>query len=281
MRQFVAILCWTLFASSVAGQWLSDGSFEQDSLFEYWHKCNFDSSPDHQPFVANVNQPAPDGKRYISLVTRQNNRVEDIGTRLIQPFQPGKLYSVLVLLAHSDDYASTFKNPVLLRVWIGRDSCDKTELVWRSPVIDHTDWKAYQFEFATNITDGAHYLYLEAGYGDPTPYDGNILIDQIQISESEGLCDLQFPNAFTPDNDGLNETFGPIGECLAVDYDFKIFNRWGQLVFYTDRFSDHWDGNVKGRPAPSDLYFWVVTYWRIKGDRPLSEVKRGSLTLLR
>lgn len=69
------------------------------------------------------------------------------------------------------------------------------------------------------------------------------------------------PNSFTPNGDGLNDVFFPVGDKISVDsYSFKIFNRWGELVFQTDLFGedDGWDGTFINKEAPSDSYIWRV-----------------------
>ena len=69
------------------------------------------------------------------------------------------------------------------------------------------------------------------------------------------------PNSFTPNGDGLNDVFFPVGDKISVDsYSFKIFNRWGELVFQTDLFGEDygWDGTFINKEAPSDSYIWRV-----------------------
>jgi gliding motility-associated-like protein len=53
------------------------------------------------------------------------------------------------------------------------------------------------------------------------------------------------PTAFTPNGDGFNETFGPVGSVLATNYELLVFNRWGQLVFEADQPGEHWNGTFQ------------------------------------
>jgi len=85
------------------------------------------------------------------------------------------------------------------------------------------------------------------------------------------------PNAFAPD--GVNKIFKPV--CVYVDadsYDFKIFNRWGELLFQTKDVQTGWDGDFNGKPAPQGVYTYVITY---KLDEKKSVVKRGTVLLMR
>ena len=67
------------------------------------------------------------------------------------------------------------------------------------------------------------------------------------------------PNVFTPDNDGLNEifTFSLIGVKV---FTFRVFNRWGEEVFFTDRDNEFWNGSVNGGAhySPDGVYVWVL-----------------------
>lgn len=70
------------------------------------------------------------------------------------------------------------------------------------------------------------------------------------------------PNAFTPGEDGLNDTFGPSGVGIK-DIRFYVYDRWGKLVFYSDQLNKRWDGRINGRiPNATGIYSWRanVTY---------------------
>ena len=75
----------------------------------------------------------------------------------------------------------------------------------------------------------------------------------------EGEQKLFVPNAFTPNNDGLNDVFKPIFTGPATKFDFKIFNRWGQLVFQTNTVGKGWDGTFKFVAQPKDVYVYYIT----------------------
>lgn len=89
---------------------------------------------------------------------------------------------------------------------------------------------------------------------------------------------LFFPNAFTPDGDGINDTFGPVFSSVSTYY-MAIFDRWGHLVFETEDINQHWDGRVNGGgDATSGVY--VYTY-RAKGHYYEANEKYGHVTLVR
>ena len=67
------------------------------------------------------------------------------------------------------------------------------------------------------------------------------------------------PNVFTPNADGKNDYFIP-GIVSATNYDLKIFNRWGELMFETNNPLIHWDGKNKNTDVPEGCYYWLAKY---------------------
>lgn len=86
------------------------------------------------------------------------------------------------------------------------------------------------------------------------------------------------PNAFVPNNDGLNDIFKPV-ISNASNYNFKIFNRWGKLIFETNDYTEGWDGTYKGSLAENGVYTYRMTY-RFKGNYD-DQYLTGHFTLLR
>jgi gliding motility-associated-like protein len=66
------------------------------------------------------------------------------------------------------------------------------------------------------------------------------------------------PNAFTPNNDGKNDCFGLSRWGNITDLKFKIFNRWGEIVFSTTNASDCWNGKFKGNDQPSGVFVYLA-----------------------
>jgi gliding motility-associated-like protein len=67
------------------------------------------------------------------------------------------------------------------------------------------------------------------------------------------------PNAFTPNNDGVNDYFR--GDGVGIEkYNFWIFDRWGNLIFHTEDLTEGWSGKAKGgeEVAQQDVYVWKV-----------------------
>jgi gliding motility-associated-like protein len=66
------------------------------------------------------------------------------------------------------------------------------------------------------------------------------------------------PNAFSPNGDGLNEMFRPLPVGIDRTEYFRIFNRYGQLIFETNRYREGWDGTFKGVKQNPGAYVWVI-----------------------
>jgi gliding motility-associated-like protein len=98
-------------------------------------------------------------------------------------------------------------------------------------------------------------------------------------------CKLIGPNAFTPNDDGVNDYFfvSTTGACRIQKFELKIFDRWGRLVFEGDEVSDQWDGSYDGQALKEGVYLWQGTItWATEGNSAgFSETKKGSLVLIR
>jgi len=68
---------------------------------------------------------------------------------------------------------------------------------------------------------------------------------------------LYIPNAFTPNEDGLNDSFGALGYGVK-DYHLIIYNRWGQLVFESNNINNQWDGTFQGVKSPPGSYIYNI-----------------------
>lgn len=88
---------------------------------------------------------------------------------------------------------------------------------------------------------------------------------------------LYVPNAFTPNGDGLNDTFFAKGLGIKK-FDMVIFDRWGNQIFTTTDISKAWDGTFKGVLCPDDTYVWKIT--AIDGNSVRYE-KTGHVTLMK
>lgn len=66
------------------------------------------------------------------------------------------------------------------------------------------------------------------------------------------------PNAFSPNGDGLNDIFRPTPVGMVSTEYFRVFNRYGELIFETKKWMDGWDGTFKGKKQPQGSYVWLI-----------------------
>lgn len=101
--------------------------------------------------------------------------------------------------------------------------------------------------------------------------------DTINIKVMKGPA-IYVPNAFSPNGDGINDRFRVTPVGITNIYYFRIFNRYGQLVFNASNTKDGWDGTISGKQQGSGTYVWMV-----KGKDFTGRVheERGTLQLVR
>ena len=106
--------------------------------------------------------------------------------------------------------------------------------------------------------------------------DSNFITIYVDSSMHECI-----PTGFTPNNDGLNDYFHPIGLIFQNLVDFRVYNRWGQQVFYTSSAdSKGWDGTFNGVPQDMGTYYYTIIVAR-PGGQGQNVVYKGDVTLIR
>ncbi len=102
-----------------------------------------------------------------------------------------------------------------------------------------------------------------------------------EVIQSNCDCPFYVPNVFTPNDDGLNDVFGPIHSCDIYSFEMLIFNRWGQKVFETTSLSHLWQGTMNGEIAPIGTYNFKINYsWKVYGLE-IERSKAGRVHLIR
>ncbi|MFZ4707560.1 MAG: gliding motility-associated C-terminal domain-containing protein, partial [Bacteroidales bacterium] len=73
---------------------------------------------------------------------------------------------------------------------------------------------------------------------------------------------IWLPNAFSPDRDLVNDIFRAkvTPDVAPATFQLLIFNKWGEEIFSSDDITKGWDGTFRGKPCPSDLYTWIITF---------------------
>ncbi|TYA57481.1 T9SS type B sorting domain-containing protein [Formosa maritima] len=99
----------------------------------------------------------------------------------------------------------------------------------------------------TNVSAGYHTVYIQDKNG-----CGIIPVD---------VSVLGFPKFFTPNGDGYNDHWNPVGlDAMETSVKVNIFNRYGKLIKELSAFGSGWDGTFKGELLPTDDYWFVITF---------------------
>jgi gliding motility-associated-like protein len=122
--------------------------------------------------------------------------------------------------------------------------------------IGATSW---QWDFGDgngSIQQNPTHTYLNPGF-----YDVYLTVTDDFGCEDETYKELEIietfvihiPNSFTPNNDGINDVFKPLGVRIDIDrYKFQIYDRWGKKVFETTDYNQGWDGSIDGKIRSDD-----------------------------
>ena len=87
------------------------------------------------------------------------------------------------------------------------------------------------------------------------------------------------PSSFSPNGDNINDIFAVIGNGIKNEnYEFILFNRWGDIVWEADNINDTWDGKINGSNAKQDVYQYKLSFFNFLEER---EIHYGQVTLIR
>jgi gliding motility-associated-like protein len=101
----------------------------------------------------------------------------------------------------------------------------------------------------------------------------------VQMVKVINNCFIAVPTAFSPNGDGMNDFLYPLNAYKARDLHFRVYNRYGQLVFETRDWTQKWDGRFHGVPQPVGSYVWMLSF--INTDTGEKVFKKGATLLIR
>ncbi len=107
---------------------------------------------------------------------------------------------------------------------------------------------------------------------------GCFATDTIDVKVYNLEAGIYIPNAFTPNGDGRNDVFRPISLGMKKLFYFRIYNRWGQLMFTTTTLNKGWDGKFKGQEQGNAVYVWIADGLDYQ-DKKIT--RKGTVTLIR
>lgn len=123
--------------------------------------------------------------------------------------------------------------------------------------------------------------YYDTIYYATNCYNINQTNLNLQVCNNNLTCQLVLPNAFSPNNDGVNDTFMPETNCLINSYDLWIYNRWGEELFWTNNPTDAWNGIYKGIKQELGVYVYKVQYTTIENGILQTKNLKGNISLIK
>jgi len=160
--------------------------------------------------------------------------------------------------------------PALFSVW--RNTGNGPQEI--SSGLSDTIWTEDYRSFAYDITAGEVVYFVTAVRADAPAGTAACRSSAAAVRVAENIY---VANAFTPDGDGLNDTFAPVLSFTPPTYDFRVFNRLGVLLFRTSAHGTGWDGRHGGTPLPAGAYLWTLTLTTPSG---ITERRNGTVTIL-
>ena len=147
-----------------------------------------------------------------------------------------------------------------------------TSYLWRGPSV---------YFLQNDPTDSVFTATFPGIYEVDITNECGTLTQIIDLKTKNCVCTPFIPNSFTPNNDGKNDELQIFTGCDITELKFSVFNRWGELVFYTEDVNQGWDGTLRGSLAPNGVYVFKMEYQaeNFKGE-VVPNVLYGDITLI-
>lgn len=203
----------------------------------------------------------------------------------VHSYQKGGIYTVQLISKSEKGCSDTATSSIdvdKFRPYAGNDT-----IIVKGEVVDFNAQGGIVYEWTPAYMLNSTNVYNPQGYyPDTGKYNYSVYIksaygcegyDSIQVwVVSQGS--LFVPSAFSPNGDGLNDILKPLSVGYREYKYFRVFNRWGEQVFETNRIGDGWDGTNYGKTSDIGTYFWMLDAI----DKDGNTIKqKGDVTLIR
>jgi len=141
-------------------------------------------------------------------------------------------------------------------------------------LLSDTLWSEDYALFASAVSSTSVTYYVTAA---DSEVPASVLLFRSNMTLIEATENIFMPNAFTPDDDGMNDMFSPVITFTPSKYEFRVYNRTGVLLFHTSSHGTGWDGRHNDKLMPSGVYLWSLKLTTPSGR---SEQRTGTVTIL-
>ncbi|MEN0003150.1 MAG: gliding motility-associated C-terminal domain-containing protein [Bacteroidota bacterium] len=160
---------------------------------------------------------------------------------------------------------------------------DPDQFIDLAEIFDERALRSVNYRWADG-TVGAVRTFEQAGWYEATIElsCGSIPV-RVEVAYESCAINVYVPNAFSPNNDGINDTFGPFIEAdfPITGFSLKIYDRWGGLLFESQSMNDAWNGEAFGDAAKSGVYVWVLEYEVSNADDTSTFKEMGEVLVIR
>ncbi len=171
--------------------------------------------------------------------------------------------------------------------YVDLNSLHLTNFTWSGIYYNDTPVLTTTLQAAPFDTSAYVFDHWEFSYHTPSPSLKSNSVTFVLVNNeslvavfSDKRNDIVVPTGFTPNGDGQNDLLSPLGAAAryARDYEFQIWNRWGQEVYRTSDPLTGWDGNYNGTQAQTGVYAYVIKYKNVLNE---NKMVKGNVTLIR
>jgi gliding motility-associated-like protein len=184
---------------------------------------------------------------------------------------PSKPFTTIHLSADTFDNAIPYLNWTRFNGWLTKDY--SIEL-----------WDNTWIEISKDNSGNHHFVHYESENMSLPFFKYRVKANSTNNQESYsntakiiGNTTFYIPNAFSPNDDNLNEFFGINGKFISF-IEITIYNKWGQKVFYSNEIKNKWDGKFKNKPVIEGTYLY---YAKIRTSDSKTIYRKGNLYLFR
>ena len=139
----------------------------------------------------------------------------------------------------------------------------------------------YVYEWDLGSGNGSNHLRdVPSGEYSVSVTDANGCVLQLEKVLSNVVPILNLPNTFSPNDDGLNDEFKAVYNC-STSFEMYVYNKWGNMVYRTDKLNEGWDGRYKGKRVPDGQYYYQIAYLKQVGGDAVTEILRGNIRVIK
>ncbi len=210
-----------------------------------------------------------------SSVPPQRDDQNQTGQSTYFVYRPGK-YAVLATVGqcvYTDTLTVSFDDSLQVRMLKDTTLCNGEDFLLQvQGNADTYAWQDSSHSAAYRPTQSGIYTVVATnGCGSDTL--------TATVSFSACSCQLLLPNAFTPNDDGRNDSFRPLHACAMTNFEMNIYDRYGELVFRSLNPDLAWDGSFRGKKVSPGTFVWMVHYFSMETKQPV--FKKGTVMVIR